>query len=316
VRTLILGGAGMLGRAVLRAARGRGWPTLALGREQADVLDEARLVFWVEEFRPELVVNCAAYTRVDDCESQPERAMAVNGEAVGAVARAAGRCGARLLQVSTDYVFGGGPGGSAGAGGQAGEGRAGATLTGSGELPRAYREDDPPRPLSVYGRSKLLGEERALACGNSLVVRTSWLFGEGGPNFVATIVGQIERGTRPLRVVADQVGAPTYAPFLARALLDLGPLAATGIVHYRNREPVSWYSFAAVIARRWPAAGGPVEVLPVSTAEFPRPAPRPAWSVLAVERCEALLGRPVESWEPGLAEYLSRLAESRGGRSR
>jgi dTDP-4-dehydrorhamnose reductase len=210
-----------------------------------------------------------------------------------------------LLQVSTDYVFDGQPR-TAGTG----------SGSGGGDLGRGYREDDATGPLSVYGRSKLLGEERALACGSSLVVRTSWLFGEGGPNFVAAIVGQIERGTRPLRVVADQVSAPTYTPFLARALLDLGSLAATGIVHYRNREPVSWYSFAAVIARWWPAAGGPVEVVPVSTAEFPRPAPRPAWSVLAVERCEALLGRPVESWELGLAEYLSRLAESRGGRSR
>jgi dTDP-4-dehydrorhamnose reductase len=302
VRTLILGGAGMLGRAVLAAARDRGWPALGLGREQADVRDESRLVYWVDEFRPELVVNCAAWTRVDDCESQPERAMAVNGEAVGHVARAAERVGARLLQVSTDYVFDGGePGGE---GGPAAGSRA------------PYREDDPTGPRSVYGRSKLLGEERSLAYGRTLVVRTSWLFGEGGPNFVAAIAGQIERGTRPLRVVADQVGAPTYTPFLARALLDLGPLGATGIVHYRNREPVSWYSFAAEIARWWPAGGGTVEVVPVSTVEFPRPAPRPAWSVLAVERCEALLARPVESWEWGLAEYLSRLWESRRGRSR
>jgi dTDP-4-dehydrorhamnose reductase len=295
VRTLILGGAGMLGRAALAAARARGWPALALDRRQADVLDEARLAYWVQEFRPELVINCAAYTRVDDCESRPERAMAVNGEAVARVARAAERGGARLLQLSTDYVFDGGAG------------------PGGGE---PYREDAATGPRSVYGRSKLLGEERALAYGRSLVVRTSWLFGEGGPNFVAAIVGQIERGTRPLRVVADQVGAPTYAPFLARALLDLGPLAATGIVHYRNREPVSWYSFAVEIARWWPASSGTVEVVPVATAEFPRPAPRPAWSVLAVERCEALLGRPVESWQLGLAEYLSRLAESRKRRSR
>jgi dTDP-4-dehydrorhamnose reductase len=292
MRTLILGGAGMLGGAVLQAARARGWPALALSHEQADVLDEARLDHWMAAFRPEAVINCAAFTRVDDCEAQRERAMAVNGEAVGRVARAAGRGGARLLQVSTDYVFDG-------------SGR---------QLP--YRETDPTGPRSAYGRSKLLGEERALAYERGLVVRASWLFGAGGPNFVAAIVGQIERGTSPLRVVADQMGAPTYAPFLARALLDLAPLAATGVVHYRNREPVSWYSFAAEIARWWPGPRGVVEVVPVTTAEFPRPAPRPAWSVLAVERCEALLGRPVESWELGLAEYLSQLAASREGRSR
>ncbi|HLY79262.1 MAG TPA: dTDP-4-dehydrorhamnose reductase [Caulobacteraceae bacterium] len=288
MRTLVLGGGGMLGGAVLAAALARGWPALALSHAQCDVGDEARLDRWMADFGPEAVINCAAYTRVDDCEAQVERALAVNGEAVGRVARAAERRGARLVQVSTDYVFDG----------DAGQ--------------RPYAEDDATGPRSVYGRSKLLGEERALAYGRSLVVRTSWLFGAGGPNFVTAIVRQIDGGTRQLRVVADQVGAPTWTGFLARALLDLAPLAATGIVHYRNREPVSWYSFAAAIAHRWPGEEGVVEVVPVTTAEMPRPAPRPAYSVLAVERCEALLGRPVESWERGLEQYLSQLQ----GRSR
>jgi dTDP-4-dehydrorhamnose reductase len=291
MRTLILGGTGMLGRAVLAAARARGWPALALSRRQADVADEARLDHWMAAFSPEVVVNCAAFTRVDECETQQEHAMAVNGEAVGRVARAAERRGARLLQVSTDYVF-------------------------DGTAERPYAEGDATAPRSAYGRSKLAGERLALAARRSLVVRTSWLFGAGGPNFVTAILRQIDRGTRQLRVVADQVGAPTYTPFLARALLDLAPLAATGIVHYRNREPVSWYSFAAAIARWWPGAAGAVEVAPVTTAEMPRPAPRPAYSVLAVERCEALLGRPVESWEWGLAQYLSQLSETFEGRSR
>jgi dTDP-4-dehydrorhamnose reductase len=291
MRTLILGGTGMLGRAVLAAARARGWPALALSRRQADVADEARLDHWMAAFSPEVVVNCAAYTRVDDCETQQEHAMAVNGEAVGRVAHAAERRGARLLQVSTDYVF-------------------------DGAAERPYAEGDATAPRSAYGRSKLAGERLALAARRSLVVRTSWLFGAGGPNFVTAILRQIDRGTRQLRVVADQVGAPTYTPFLARALLDLAPLAATGIVHYRNREPVSWYSFAAAIARWWPGAAGAVEVAPVTTAEMPRPAPRPAYSVLAVERCEALLGRPVESWEWGLAQFLSQLSETFEGRSR
>jgi dTDP-4-dehydrorhamnose reductase len=291
MRTLILGGTGMLGRAVLAAARARGWPALALSRRQADVADEARLDHWMAAFSPEVVVNCAAFTRVDECETQQEHAMAVNGEAVGRVARAAERRGARLLQVSTDYVF-------------------------DGTAERPYAEGDATAPRSAYGRSKLAGERLALAARRSLVVRTSWLFGAGGPNFVTAILRQIDRGTRQLRVVADQVGAPTYTPFLARALLDLAPLATTGIVHYRNREPVSWYSFAAAIARWWPGAAGAVEVAPVTTAEMPRPAPRPAYSVLAVERCEALLGRPVESWEWGLAQYLSQLSETFEGRSR
>jgi dTDP-4-dehydrorhamnose reductase len=295
MRTLILGGAGMLGSAVLAAARERGWPALALSRQQADVRDEARLDYWMAAFRPQAVVNCAAFTRVDDCEAQGERAMAVNGEAVGGVARAAARGGARLLHVSTDYVFDG------------------------ERRQQPYREDDATAPRSAYGRSKLLGEQLALAQGGSLVVRASWLFGPGGPNFAAAIAGQIDRGAGPLRVVADQLGAPTYTPFLARALLDLALLPATGIVHYRNREPVSWYSFAAEIARWWPGPRGVVEVEPVTTAQYPRPAPRPAYSVLSVDRCEALLGRQVESWEWGLAEYLCWLRgrrESREGRTR
>jgi dTDP-4-dehydrorhamnose reductase len=288
MRTLVLGGTGMLGRAVVASARRRGWAALGLSRQQADIADEARLDYWMEAFRPEAVINCAAFTRVDDCEKETARATAINGEAVGGVARAAQRLGARLVHVSTDYVFEG--------------------------LPRAapYREDDAVGPRSAYGRSKLLGETRALASDRALVVRTSWLFGPYGPNFVDAIVRQIERGTNPLRVVADQVGAPTYTPFLAEALLDLAPLADTGIVHYRNREPVSWYSFATEIARLWPGSQGAVTVAPVTTAEFPRPAPRPAFSVLDVARCEALLGRPVESWQWGLVEYLSFLLQSRG----
>ncbi len=291
MRTLILGGTGMLGRAVLAAARARGWPALALSRRQADVADEARLDYWMAAFSPEVVVNCAAYTRVDDCETQQEHAMAVNGEAVGRV---------RLVQVSTDYVF---------------DGRAGSP----------YGEEAPVGPLSVYGASKLAGEQRALAFPRALAVRTSWVFGPGGASFPATIAGAIARGQRQLRVVDDQQGAPTYSPFLARALLDLAQLGATGIVHYRNRPAVTWYAFAQEIARCWPRAavaasppGGPrpapsappdIEVLPVPTAEVPRPAPRPAYSVLAVDRCEALLGRRVEPWLGGLVEYLTAIRQ-------
>jgi dTDP-4-dehydrorhamnose reductase len=276
MRTLIFGGTGMLGRALVAEARGRGWTTLALAREQADVLDRERLCLWAAAFRPELVVNAAAFTRVDDCEAERERAMAVNGRAVGNVAAAARAAGARLLHVSSDYVF-------------------------DGAASEPYREDAPTGPVSAYGLSKLAGEGEALAYERSLVVRTSWLFGPGGPNFVATMLRLIERGG-PLRVVDDQRGCPTYTGFFARALLDLAPLAATGVVHYRNREAVTWYAFAAEIAR---LSGAPVEVVPIATREFPRPARRPAYSVLDVARFESLAGRRVEPWELGLALYLT-----------
>jgi dTDP-4-dehydrorhamnose reductase len=283
MRCLVFGGAGMLGQAVVAEVRSRGWDALGLARAEADITDRERLLHWAGEFRPEVIVNCAAFTRVDDCETETERAFAVNGEAVEHAAEAAARAGAALVQVSTDYVFG-------------------------GEAREPYREDAATAPRSVYGRSKLEGERRALAYERSLVVRTSWLFGPGGPNFVATMVRLIEAGQLPLRVVRDQEGCPTYTRFLAAALLDLARAGATGIVHYRNREPVSWYAFATEIARLW---RGTAAVVPVTTAEVPRPAPRPAYSVLDVARFEEIAGRSVEPWEKGLVETLAGLKQGR-----
>ncbi|HEX6899690.1 MAG TPA: dTDP-4-dehydrorhamnose reductase [Thermoanaerobaculia bacterium] len=283
MRCLVFGGGGMLGRAVVAEARSRGWAALGLSREQADITDSGRAVYWADAFRPEVVVNCAAFTKVDACEADEERAAAVNGAGVANAAAAARRAHARLIHVSTDYVF-------------------------DGTAREPYREDAPTGPLSAYGRGKLEGERRALAYDRSLVVRTSWLFGPGGPNFVAAMVGLIEAGRVPLRVVRDQEGCPTYTGFLARALLDLAALGATGIIHYRNREPTSWYAFAVEIARLW---SGAVEVIPVTTEEFPRPARRPSWSVLDVTRFETVTGRRVEPWESGLAETLARLRKGR-----
>jgi dTDP-4-dehydrorhamnose reductase len=281
MRCLVFGGTGMLGQAVVAEARSRGWAALGLSHAQANVADGN--IDWVSSFGPELVVNCAAFTKVDLCETEPAQAFAVNGEAVAKIAAVAARAGAPLVHVSTDYVF-------------------------DGIATAPYREDSPTNPLSVYGRSKLAGEAHALAYERGLVVRTSWLFGPGGPNFVATMVDLIEAGKVPLRVVRDQEGCPTYTPFLARALLDLARREVAGVVHYRNREPVSWYAFAAEIARLW--CGG-AEVVPLTTAEFPRPAPRPAYSVLDVTRFEQHAGRPVEPWEWGLVETLRYLRELR-----
>jgi dTDP-4-dehydrorhamnose reductase len=159
-------------------------------------------------------------------------------------------------------------------------------------------------PLSVYGASKLAGEAAALAHDDALVVRTSWLFGPGGPNFAATMHRLMTAGERRLRVVDDQVGCPTYTPFLARALVELAELGARGVVHYRNREPVSWHGFASEIARHLDPQ---IEVAPVPTSEFPRPARRPAYSVLAVDRFERWVGRRVEAWGWALTEYLETL---------
>lgn len=286
MRTLVLGGTGMLGRAVVAEARSRSLPVLGLSHEQADVRDRQRLLYWVDAFRPELIVNCAAYTKVDLCEGEGrDEAFEINGRAVDNVVAAAHGANAWLVHVSTDYVF-------------------------DGKASEPYKEDAPVGPLSAYGQSKLEGERRVLGYDRSTVVRTSWLFGPGGPNFVATITRMIDEG-RHLRIVRDQQGAPTYTPFLARAIHDLVQHGARGVVHYRNREPVSWYDFAAEIAGLWSGAHRIPEVVPVTTADFPRPAPRPAYSVLDVSRFQEITGRRVEPWGWGLAEYLTALRKER-----
>lgn len=277
MRSLVFGGTGMLGRALVRELRRRGWAALGLPHAQADLADRERLLYWADAFQPEAVFNCAAFTRVDDCETEAERAMAVNGTSVANAVAAADSVGAQLLHVSTDYVF-------------------------DGTARSPYRPDSPTSPASSYGRSKLEGERQAGAYGKSATVRTSWLFGPGGPNFVRTIATLLGKAEKPLRVVDDQRGCPTYTPFLARALADLASARARGVFHYRNRDDVTWHGFAVEIARE---LGSPVEVLPVTTAEFPRPAARPAYSVLDVSSFEAIAGRRVEPWISGLSEYLS-----------
>jgi dTDP-4-dehydrorhamnose reductase len=196
------------------------------------------------------------------------------------MAIAAERTGAVLVQVSSDYVFGG-----------------------SAAAP--YAEDAATGPLSIYGASKLGGEREALASPRGLVVRTSWLFGPGGENFVRAMLARARSGAS-LRVVDDQVGCPTYTPYLARALVELGALAASGrialpaVVHYRNSGPVSWHGFTREILEVWDVVA-PLEA--ITTADLPRPARRPAYSVLEVARTEELLGRAVEPWRAGLEAY-------------
>ena len=276
MRTLVFGGTGIVGRALVREGRRRGWPVLGLSHGQGEITDPRRVDEVCAAFRPALIVNCAAFTKVDLCETERERAFAVNATAVGNLVRAAEASAARLVHLSTDYVF-------------------------DGRATSPYGEDHPTAPQSVYGETKLEGERQALANGRCLVVRTSWIFGSGGANFVDTIAGRIRGGQRSFRVVDDQLGAPTWAPFLARAVSDLGEWGATGLVHYQNRPAVSWFELAREIALRLDPE---VEVLPIATAEAPRPAPRPAYSVLAVDRFEKLSGRSVESWHDGLAIHL------------
>lgn len=279
--TLIVGGGGMLGRAVSSEGRSRGAEVHAYDRDQFDLLDAREMSRVAETVRPTSIINCAALTAVDECEERAAEAMAVNGTAVGDLAEISCRLGAHLVQVSTDFVFDGG-------------------------ASRPYREEDPPEPLSSYGRSKLEGERRALEWDGSLVLRTSWLFGPGGANFVTAMVGRIDADDKPLQVVDDQIGCPTYTVYLARAIWDLLSLRSVGILHYRNRHPVSWRDFAERIAS---LLGDEDEVEAISTEDLARPAPRPRYSVLDVSRFESLVGQSVDEWEVGLSEYLQTIRD-------
>jgi dTDP-4-dehydrorhamnose reductase len=265
----------MLGTDLQKELAARGEPFVALTRSDLDLTASRLVSSIVAEHAPDVIVNCAAYTKVDLAEQEEARANEINGSAVALLADAANETGALLVQVSTDFVF-----------------------DGSRRVP--YEPDHPTHPLSVYGRSKLLGEIAAAHAREHLIVRTSWLFGVHGPNFVEAIRNQIAKGTDPLRVVSDQRGRPTYTPHLARAIVNLVTNRARGVVHYADAGECSWYDFACAIAE-----GSGVRVKPVESDEFPRPAKRPAYSVLSTARYEALTGATPESWRDGLREYLA-----------
>lgn len=272
----------MVGRDLCEALAVRDEDFVALTRSDLDVTDSRRVNAVVEEHAPAIIVNCAAYTKVDQAEIEENVANAINGSAVELLAAAANSAGALLVHLSSDFVF-----------------------DGTSRVP--YDVTDATGPLSAYGRSKLLGEFGAAHAEKHLIVRTSWLFGVRGPNFVEAIRNQIRKGTTPLRVVADQRGRPTYTPHLAEAIIRLARLAydssgACGVVHYADAGECTWFDFAGAIAEE---SGADVVVQPVTTAEFPRSAKRPAYSVLSTERYERLAGVAPESWRDGLREYLT-----------
>lgn len=279
-RAVVLGAAGQLGREVADELRRRGIDVLAADRRRADLTDTQATVALAARFGAAAVYNCAAYTDVDGCESEPEAALEINGRAPARLAAALPRT-CRLIHVSTDYVFDG-------------RGR------------RPYREEDTTAPGTAYGRSKLDAEQGVTDAGG-LVVRTSWVFGPEGRNFVSAIAARLHRG-EPLRVVSDQIGCPTYAPYLARALVDLCAAGAAGIVHYCNAPATSWHGFAVAIAG---ALGLNAEVEAIATADLPRPAVRPAYSVLHTGRFESITRRRVEEWTSGLDDYFERLGQGK-----
>jgi dTDP-4-dehydrorhamnose reductase len=274
---LITGANGMVAHDLRDALDARGDEVVPLTKADLDITDSRLVSKAIHDAQPDIIVNCAAWTRVDDAEANEAIATGINGSAVELLAEAANDIGSLLVQISSDFVF-----------------------DGKGERP--YDINDRRAPLSAYGRSKLIGEDAAQQAWKHLVVRTSWLFGTHGPNFVEAIRKQIAKGTNPLRVVADQRGRPTYTPHLAQAILRSITCGATGVIHYADEPEGTWFDFAKEIVA---ATGAAIEVQPVTTADFPRPAPRPAYSVLSTERYERLTGLKPESWKEGLREYLA-----------
>jgi dTDP-4-dehydrorhamnose reductase len=274
MKLLVAGAAGMLGRDVMLAAGNAGHDVVGFGRAELDVTDPAALAKKFDLERPDVVINCAAWTDVDGAEAAEEAAFAVNGTGAGNVAAAAAEMGASVVYVSSDYIFDG--------------------------VKRApYVESDQPAPLSAYGRTKLAGEEATVAANKRhFVVRSAWLFGIGGPNFVETMLRLAGSGNEVL-VVRDQVGSPTYTWHLAYGIVRLIEGIEFGIHHMAAAGQCSWYDFAREIFEQ---AKVECKVLSITTEEFGRPAPRPPFSALTSQREHAIR---LPSWQDGLAGYLA-----------
>ena len=283
----------MLGHDVVRAAGRSGDELVLVGRAELDVTDAAAVEAMLDRLSAEPggldgIVNCAAWTDVDGAESKQELARAVNAEGAGVLARAAAQAGVRMLHLSTDYVFDG------------------IAPVGDDGRPRAYVEADPTCPRSVYGSTKLEGEQQVLAASQRhTVVRTAWLYGVDGANFVETML-RLAGERDAVQVVTDQLGSPTWAGHLAPALLGLLQREVSGLVHMTGAGEVSWNGFAQEIFRQAEIA---CAVEPASSAQMARPAPRPAWSALDSERDDVV---PMPDWRDGLAGYLA----ARAGASR
>ncbi len=285
-RWLITGARGQLGRTLCALLPARGIEVVAADRARLDVTDVTAVARELETASPDAVIHCAAFTHVDGCEQEPELAQRVNGDAPAALA---GACRDRCLLVSwsTDYVF-----------------------DGQGGVP--WREEDEPRPLSVYGRTKLAGEQGVReAGGEHLIARTQWVIGPGA-NFVRTILGAAREG-RELRVVDDQIGRPSTTVALAEGLLTALEAGARGTLHLACEGIASWYDLACDAVAQGARRGlcPEVPVTPIPTAQMPRPAARPAFGVLDLARARAL-GVRMPHWRTALSDYLD--AEREDGR--
>lgn len=282
MRVLITGADGQLGRDAAEIFAAAGHAVFAAGREQLDITDQIQCDTVTSGFKPDVILHCAAYTAVDAAEQDEDGAYFINADGTRNMAVAAEKCGAKLIYISTDYVF-----------------------DGESELP--YREYDSPSPRSVYGKSKLAGEMLVQSLTSRFfIVRTSWVYGQHGQNFVGTI-RRLAQEKPVIQVVNDQTGAPTYTVDLSRFLLALAQTEKYGIYHASNTGACSWYEFAEAILQEEAAITGKAaaaKLVPCTTDEFPRPAPRPRSSILdhmAIRNSGLTDLRP---WREALREFL------------
>ncbi len=285
MKILVLGGGGQVARAVAACAPAH-HSVLVKSRQDLDISNESELTSTVEGSGADWIVNAAAYTAVDRAESEAGLAREVNDTAVGVMARAAARSGCRLLHLSTDFVF-------------------------DGRSNRAYLPTDRTNPLSVYGATKLGGEQQILHHGReAIVLRTAWVYASTGRNFALTML-RLMRERDEVRVVADQIGTPTWATGIAQAIWGLiDSAAAAGMYHWTDLGIGTWYDFAVAIQDEALARGllsRAVPVIPISTADYPTPATRPAFSVLNTEATRALVKAPARHWRHNLRMMLDEL---------
>lgn len=281
-RVLITGARGMLGTS-LTALAPAGTMVMGFDIEDGDLTTQAGADAVVAGHPADVVIHCAAMTDVDGCTRDPQRAMRVNGEATANVAQACRQSGAKLIYISTDYVF-------------------------AGDLGRSYTENDKPHPLNPYGDSKLAGEQAVAELENHLIVRTQWLYGPQGKNFVATMVNLARKG-QALRVVADEWGSPTYTRDLAAALWQVALADVTGILHITNSGVCTWHELASLAVQ---TAGLAILPEPISRLDWASPTTRPSYSPLAGERWLKLGYEPLRPWQEATVEYVSTFLQPTG----
>lgn len=285
MRMLVTGATGQLGSELARELTRLGHEVFAPDPDELDLLEPVRVAAIIREQRWDWVINCAAYTAVDKAESEAEQAFVINRDCPGEMARSVANYGGRMLQVSTDFIF-------------------------SGDQRRPYIETDLPNPLGVYGRSKLEGEQVVLGVlPDATVLRTAWVYGVRGHNFVKTMLRIAAEG-RPLRVVNDQIGTPTWTTDIVMAIVALLGRQAGGTYHFTAAGQTSWCGFASAILEDAARIGFPVKthsVAPIPTSEYPTPARRPAYSVLDTRKIASLLPSPPPGWRDSLDNMLKEL---------